>query len=303
MRRTVRWGSMVLLALAIAGVLSMAGAQCPMRGDRPKAEPAAPPCAPAAMHAYAAPGAPAAPCHPGAPMPQMASGRRGPGAEGMMMRLGLRDDQQKAIAKIRGDAQTARRELMKEMMRLRNDLQGEFLKDIPDAAALRSLAQRMGEIRTQMQIQQLEQRLAIHQLLTPEQRDQLMLTGRGPRARMMGPGMGPGMPGCCEKGRMGAGHVCGKGCMGEGRPCGMGCIGMVPDDEQSWMGEGDEGGWGPEGSEGPPTYIFFGRDPGCCQGGPKAWKSCDRREGRGQKPHRAHRGGFPRCFPEGSNDD
>jgi len=211
-----------------------------------------------------------------------------------MDRLGLSEDQQKAMAKIRNEAQTARRERMREMMRLRNEMQGEFLKDSPAAAALRSLAQRMGEIRTQLQIQQLEQRLAIHQLLTPEQRDRMMVMRRGgSHAGMMSPEMVLGMPGCGQQDWMGQGQPRGKGCMGGVPGCGQGCMG------HGHMGEGDAGGWGPGCCEDMRQFVFQG-DPGCCPEGQDVRIECKIMKTPKEKPHRAHRGGFPRCFPEGS---
>jgi Spy/CpxP family protein refolding chaperone len=190
---------LLLLAALATGIGSIAAAQCP-------------------MHAMAAGDPPAATETPAPPaMMNPHGGCGGPMGGTMMGPMGLSEDQRQAIQKIRTDAQAGMMPARKEMMRLRNTMQGEMLKDEIDAGAVRKLVQKMGDLRTQMQLQRLEQRLAVRQLLTPEQRDRTMMRmGRGDECcpggmRGMHRGMGRG-------GRMG-GH--GGGCMG-----GPGCGGM-----------------------------------------------------------------------------
>lgn len=222
MTRT-RWTWLLLLAALVMGVGSMAAAQCPMQAKAAADMPSAPqtPAPPAMMGAPGGCGAP------------MGCAKMGP--------MGLNDDQRKAIEKIRTDGQDAMLSARKEMMRLRHAMQGEMLKDDLDAGAIRKLVEKMGDLRTQMQLQRLEQRLAIRKLLTPEQRDRAMLRqghrgDRGPRGmhRMMGRGgcmSGPagcpqGMQGCCPMGGQHMGFMGGPGCSAMGGPQGgPGCGG------------------------------------------------------------------------------
>jgi Spy/CpxP family protein refolding chaperone len=167
-------------------------------------------------------------------------------------RMGLTEDQQKAIAKIREDAEATRLPQIKEMMRLRTEMQSELLKDQPDQAAVHNLAQQMGDLRTQMQIKILDQRMAIRNLLTPEQRDRMLMMRRGGqgmngRRQMMGmrrgmmqgaPGMMQGsMPGC--QGMMMQGD---KGCCGKMQQGAMGnmpgCQGMMMQGDKGCCGKG-----------------------------------------------------------------
>lgn len=223
-----RWTWLLLLAALAVGIGSMAAAQC-------------------AMHAQAAADAPAMMNPPGC---------GGPMGGKMMDPMGLSEDQQKAIQKIRTDAQDARMSTHKEMMRLRNALQGEMLKDEIDAGDVRKLVQKMGELRTQMQLQQLEQRLAIRKLLTPEQRDRAMMRmGRGgewcpggPRGmrgmhRMMGRGgcMGGQGGGCMGMGGAEKGCTPGPGCRGR-----MQAPPQGKDSSALPEGRGFEGGFAPD---------------------------------------------------------
>jgi Spy/CpxP family protein refolding chaperone len=52
-----------------------------------------------------------------------------------------------------------------------------MLKDRPDAGAVKTLAGKIGELRTAMQQNRLETRLAVREQLTPEQRDKMLLQG------------------------------------------------------------------------------------------------------------------------------
>lgn len=111
-------------------------------------------------------------------------GPRGRGAGGRIERmaeqLDLTDDQRAEIAGIREEGREQRLELRKRMMRLRNELHGEMLQDEPSRKKVLELNGKIGALRTEMQAQRLEHRLAIREKLTPEQRDRMLLaTGRG----------------------------------------------------------------------------------------------------------------------------
>jgi len=182
-----------ILSALVMGIGSAAAAQCAMyaraAGDPPAATET--PAPPAMRQPQGGCGAPAGCRMTGGPM-------------------GLSEDQQKAIQKIRSDGRDAMLSARKEMMRLRNAMQGEMLKDEIDAGAIRKLVERMGDLRTQMQLQRLDQRLAIRKLLTPEQRDRAMLRqghrggsrpgGMRGMHRMMGQRGCMGGPGGCMPG-------------------------------------------------------------------------------------------------------
>jgi Spy/CpxP family protein refolding chaperone len=132
----------------------------------------------------------------------MADGGREFRFEQMAERLDLTDEQREAIESIREKGRTANLELRKELMRLRNELQGEMLKDKPSEKAILSLNEKMGDIRTQLKANRLKTRLAVREQLTPEQRDRMLMM-RGHDCR------GGGCEGCSH-GR-GRGHGPGSG--------------------------------------------------------------------------------------------
>lgn len=138
-------------------------------------------------------------------------GGRGGGHDGGMMlkMLDLSDEQQAAIDKLRDARQEQRLGHRKEMMRLRNELDGLMLQDEPDAAKARKLITRMGELRTGMQVAGMEHRLAIRKLLTPEQRDKLITHQDERHGRQMGRQKGNGC--------FGAGPRGSRDCDGQGR--------------------------------------------------------------------------------------
>ena len=90
-------------------------------------------------------------------------------------RLDLGEEQREQIESIHEAARDEVAGLRKSMLRLRHDIRGEMLEDDPDAGKLRRLAEQMGEIRTQLQIHRLETRLAVRGVLTPDQRDRMLL--------------------------------------------------------------------------------------------------------------------------------
>jgi Spy/CpxP family protein refolding chaperone len=149
------------------------------------------------------------------PGPQAAWQGDGParGIEGLAARLDLSEEQVKAITEIQEQGRAKNQDLRKDMMRLQNELQGELLKDSPDAKAAAGLVAKIGELRTQLQQNRLEARLAVRQQLTPTQRDKMLLSGRG-----FGRGEGDGGRG------PGRGHGRGPGfgrgdCRGRGGDC------------------------------------------------------------------------------------
>ena len=143
-------------------------------------------------------GGPAGPGFPG-PGPCLADG---PGTAPLLDRLDLSDAQRAKIDDLRDKGLQERLQIRKELMRLRNELQGEMLKDNPDADRVSRLARKIGDLRTDLQVSRLRQRLAVRKILTPEQRDRLLMmhgtrlggrrggcAGGGPRA-----GLGPRFP-------------------------------------------------------------------------------------------------------------
>jgi Spy/CpxP family protein refolding chaperone len=124
-------------------------------------------------------------------------GEFGPGhrLEMLSEHLELSDEQVASIKGIQAQGQQKNMELRKELMRLRNELQGEMLKDDPSGKIAQDLIENIGALRTEIQTNRLKNRLEVRELLTPEQRDKmLMLQGRSQRGkghRGGGRGMGP----------------------------------------------------------------------------------------------------------------
>lgn len=120
--------------------------------------------------------------------PAPCGGQAGPGAR-MAQRLGLDEKQQESVAKIREDGRRRDLALRKEIMRLRNELHGEMLKDDPDEGTVLSLSDKVGDLQNQLRGNRLQDRLAIRKLLTPEQRDRMLMMGeRGGRGESAGRG-------------------------------------------------------------------------------------------------------------------
>ena len=110
-------------------------------------------------------------------------------------RLDLDDAQHDAIAKIFEAGRARDLPLRKQVRLLEHDLQGEMMKDDPSEKAVLTLARQVGDLRTQMQAGRLQDRLAMRKVLSPEQRDQLMMMreARGGFGPGFGPGFRPGM--------------------------------------------------------------------------------------------------------------
>lgn len=194
----------------------------------------------AAAQPAAAPEAPAAPpclqMDPDADDPD-------PGDCGPLARLDLTEEQQQAIAKLRDEGRKERLASRKELRRLRHDLRGVMLADKPDVRAAEKLIGQIADLRAKMQVSWLRQHLAVRQLLTPEQRDQLPLGGPGwfdGRDDFGGRGGRGGCGGCGGPGWRG--HRAGRGpgwgpCQGCGRDPGCG-PGRGPGRGLGWDGEG-----------------------------------------------------------------
>jgi Spy/CpxP family protein refolding chaperone len=272
MRISGRWVLLLAVAFALATVGSIATAQYVNRGQMPPSMAKAPD-ADRPMHQ---------PMHQMSQMNQMHQ-------MATMNRLGLTEEQRASIAKIREDAEAARTPMAQQMMQLRTEMRAELLKDQPDMATVHRLAQQMGDLRTQMQVQTLDQRMAIRNVLTPEQREKVMMNRSSQRMNgrreMMGMRRGMMMrrgamrgemmrgcpPGCCMKqGEMGG--MRGWGMMQKGQEGAMpGCRGM--------MQKGQEGGAMP-GCRGMMQKGQEGCAPGCGM-----MKKGDKDEPRGCKMH------------------
>jgi len=137
------------------------------------------------------------------PVLAIAQGKRGQGEArwdgerpfGPFARLDLSEEQKEKIEGIMSRVDDEALSLRKEMMRARHDLRGAFLEESIDQAEIRKLVERIGELRTKMELRHIERRLAIREVLTEEQRDRLLLHG----GRHL-----PGGPGC-DGGRHGKG--------------------------------------------------------------------------------------------------
>ncbi|MCK4304095.1 MAG: Spy/CpxP family protein refolding chaperone [Candidatus Eisenbacteria sp.] len=198
MNRRIVWAPLLLLALTLCWVVAPAGAQWgKLRGG---------------------------PVPPDAPLSLPGPGR-------MLASLDLTEDQQAKVEKIRDEVKPARIGLRKDLLRLRNELKGEMLKDNPDAGELRKLAEQMGEIRTKMQISRFEECLAIRKILTPDQRDRLLLMHARKESHMRQCDLRCMRPGACGGpccGPRGHGHRgirpgCGGDSYGRGGGQGHGC--------------------------------------------------------------------------------
>ena len=131
----------------------------------------------------------------------------GPGIERMAARLDLNEEQVKVVTDLQEQSRQKNEALRKDMLRLRNELQGELLKDTPDTKAAKGLVAKIGDLRTQMQQNRMETRLAVRQQLTPEQRDKMLMMGEGHGER----GGRGARGGCGSHGGQGRHGGCGGG--------------------------------------------------------------------------------------------
>ncbi|MDX2475603.1 MAG: Spy/CpxP family protein refolding chaperone [Candidatus Krumholzibacteria bacterium] len=99
--------------------------------------------------------------------------------ERMAKRLDLSADQITAIKEIRASGRIKNMETRKQVMRLRNEKHGEMLKDDPSTKKVLELTTEIGNLRTKMQTNRMSNRLEVRKVLTPEQRDKMLLSGDG----------------------------------------------------------------------------------------------------------------------------
>ncbi|MFH1842468.1 MAG: Spy/CpxP family protein refolding chaperone [bacterium] len=127
----------------------------------------------------------------------------------LTQQLDLSEEQQADIEKIVADGQEQRIEQRKQLRRLQHDLEGEMMADRISETRVMGLIEEIGAVRIEQQKNRMMQKLAIRELLTPEQRDRLMLQhdgergfgGRGPGSHgQFGPGHGSSPHGCSGKG-------------------------------------------------------------------------------------------------------
>jgi len=85
--------------------------------------------------------------------------------------LDLTDAQREKLKAIREAGRAEGTALRKQMLRLQNDMRGEMLADAPDRRKIVALAERIGAVQTKVGVHRAEQRLAMLEVLTPEQRD------------------------------------------------------------------------------------------------------------------------------------
>jgi len=95
--------------------------------------------------------------------------------ERMAQRLDLTADQVKTITEIRENGRSENQAMRKQMMRLNNEKRGEMLKDDPSDKTVLDLTTKIGDLRTEMQTTRMGNRLAVRKVLTPEQRDKMLL--------------------------------------------------------------------------------------------------------------------------------
>jgi Spy/CpxP family protein refolding chaperone len=128
--------------------------------------------------------------------------------ERMTERLNLTAEQREKIGELQAKNRAEAVELRKQMARLQNELQGEMLKDKPAERTVVQLQEKLGEVRTKLQVNRARTRLAVREQLTPEQRDQMLLqrgswSGRGQGEAGSGEYRGRG-----GRGGRGAQHFC-----------------------------------------------------------------------------------------------
>jgi Spy/CpxP family protein refolding chaperone len=119
----------------------------------------------------------------------MAQGRgHGPGQgesdpemkiERMAKHLDLSAEQVTAIKEIHESGRAENLATRKQLLRLRNEKHGEMLKDDPSTKKVLELTTEMGDLRTRMQTSRTSERLEVRKVLTPEQRDKMLLADKG----------------------------------------------------------------------------------------------------------------------------
>lgn len=109
------------------------------------------------------------------------AGERGPDMrwEHLAQRLDLSAEQTETITAIREKGRAKNLGLRKELRLLRHEKQGEMLQDDPNTKTVLDLTTKIGELRTEMQVNRMRDRLEVRKVLTPQQRDKMLLLGEG----------------------------------------------------------------------------------------------------------------------------
>lgn len=131
-----------------------------------------------------------------------ARGRRGhggPGGKGMhrgMMRmLDLSAEQRTEMERLRLEMQQDTLELRAQLRQKHEELRALWTVDDPSKKAILAKHREIEPLQKKLRNRRIDFRLAVHNLLTPEQRAKMAeMAKRGPRGGMGGPG-GPGMMG------------------------------------------------------------------------------------------------------------
>jgi len=95
--------------------------------------------------------------------------------EMLQEKLELTDEQAAAIEAIHSAGREKGVAIHKEMMRLRNELEGEMLKDEPSEKTALNLVEKIGALKTELQTNRLKNRLEVRGQLTPQQRDKMLM--------------------------------------------------------------------------------------------------------------------------------
>lgn len=99
--------------------------------------------------------------------------------ERMANHLDLTEDQVKSIKEIHENGRADNIQLRKQIMQLRNAKRGEMMQDDPSSKTVLELTGKIGDLRTEMQTNRMKSRLEVRKVLTPEQRDKMLLMGEG----------------------------------------------------------------------------------------------------------------------------
>jgi len=127
--------------------------------------------------------------------------------ERMTAHLELSEEQVTAIQALQTESRQAGQDLRKEMARVRNEMEGEMLKDKPSQKAMLDLNAKMGDLRTKVRAERISQRFAVRELLTEDQQAKMLGAGGFGGRGHKGGGQGRGGKGCSS----GPGHCGGRG--------------------------------------------------------------------------------------------
>lgn len=119
--------------------------------------------------------------------PGMRAGRGGPGmraGRGLIQRLGLNEAQRTQVQALRSEMRQAIQPTRQQMQALRQQSRAQWTSEQPDTQAIQELQAQMSTFRSVLREHRVDFRLALLEILTPEQRTQLAETpnrgqGRG----------------------------------------------------------------------------------------------------------------------------